>query len=335
MSRNGLRYGVIGCAGMGSTHADALERIDDLTLVACADVVEANARQFADEYDCAWYTDHVEMIEDADLDAVSVCTPNGTHAEIVAEVADANAHVLCEKPLDVRRERVDRLIDACAEAGVKLGCIYQRRTLGEARLARDAVQSGALGELIVADVQVKWHRESPYYEDTGWHGTADLDGGVLLTQALHGIDLLQWIAGDVDRVCAAMDTFHHDIEVPDTAVLNLQFDDGAYGQVSATTAVQPQYPITLQFHGTEGSIRFHEGGVDAYETGAGAVDYTLEDFPLGRGHVGQLRDFSEAIREDRDPMVPPAEARKAPDIVFAAEEAAASDEWTPVHGRRD
>lgn len=326
-----LRFGVVGCAGMGKTHADAVGETEGAVLAACADVDADAAEQFAEARGVAAYADAAEMVADADLDAVCVCTPNGTHAEIVETAAEAGAHVLAEKPLDVTPERVNRVVRACEDAGVKLGVCLQRRTMGGPRLAREAVAEDRLGPLTLADVQVKWKRGADYYA-TGWRGTADLDGGILHTQALHGLDLLQWICGGVDAVCAALDTLHHDgIEVPDTAAAALRFSNGAFGTVSASTAVSPQYPITVQVHGVEGSVRWHQDELDEYSVG----EADPEPFELGYEHVGLARDFVRAIREDRDPYVSGRDALAVHDAVFAAFESEERGEWVATDAVRE
>ncbi|MEY7848378.1 Gfo/Idh/MocA family protein [Natrarchaeobius sp. A-rgal3] len=331
---NAIRYGVVGCAGMGTNHADAIEEIDGATLVACADVDEGIARSFAETYDTAWYTDPAEMARDAELDAASVCTPNGTHLEIVTALAEAGVDVLCEKPLEITPERTNELVDVCERADVTAGCIFQRRTCGGPRLAREALADGRLGELVLGEVQVKWYREPSYYDDVGWHGTADVDGGILHTQALHGIDLLQWATGGIERVAAKSEARHHDIEVPDTVVVSVEFADGGYGQITGSTAVYPQEPITLRVHGTEGSIAWYEDELESFETIDGD-DATAEPFHLGTGIPAQVRDFVEAIEENREPMVPLPEARKTNDVVFAIEAAIEREEWVDVAAVRD
>ncbi|ESP90191.1 Gfo/Idh/MocA family protein [Candidatus Halobonum tyrrellensis] len=322
-----LRYGVVGCSSMGETHAKAVERVDGAELVACADIDEPTARELGDAHGCDAYADHAAMLDGADLDAVSVCTPNGTHADVVVDAAAADAAVLCEKPLDVTPERVDRLVDACREAGVTLGGVFQRRTLPEMEFFRETVRSDEFGRVLLADAELKWHRGPSYFE--GWHGSASLDGGVLFTQALHVLDLLRWAVGDVTRVAASFDTLHHDVEVPDTAALSLEFEGGARGTVSATTATQPGQPIRLRANGTEGSVRLHEGGVDAYETAAGRQTVDLDPAEEG-AHTVQVRDFVGAVREGREPMIPPADARAAVDVVFAAQASVRRGEWVPV-----
>ena len=320
-----LRYGIVGCSSMGRTHAEAVEATPGADLVACADVSDPAARDLAATHDCEAYADHAAMVESADLDAVSVCTPNGTHADVVVDAAEAGVAVLCEKPLDVTPERVDRLVGACRDAGVTLGGVFQRRTLPEMRFFREAVREG-VGRPLLAEAELKWHRGPSYYE--GWHGSAGLDGGVLFTQALHVVDLLRWAVGDVERVAASVDALHHDVEVPDTAVASLEFENGARGQVSATTATRPSHPIRLRANGTDGSVSVHEGGVDAYETAEGREEVNLD--PREDPHTVQIRDFVTAVREDREPMVPPAEARAAVDVVFAAGASARRGEWVRV-----
>lgn len=329
-----VRYGILGCSSMGGSHAQALADVADATLVACADIDSEIAAEFAAENDCEWYTDSVEMVQTSDIDAVSVCTPNGTHSEIADELAATGVDILCEKPLDITVAKIDRMIESCEAAGVTLGCIFQRRTMAGPQLAHRAVREGRLGELITADVQVKWHRDGPYFEAANWRGTADLDGGVLLTQALHGIDLLQWIVGDVERVCATVKTLSHDIAAPDTAALSVEFANGSVGQVSASTAVSPQYPITLQIHGTEGSFRWHEDEIDEFVTEAGPVE-DWEPVPITPGHVGQIRDFTEAIRTDREPMVSGRDGRKAVAIAEAATLSSDENRWVHLDELRE
>ena len=328
MMRSPVRFGIVGCSSMGRTHAEAIGRVEGAELVACADHTAPAAESFGEAHDCDAYVGHADLFERADIDAVSVCTPNGTHADIVVDAGEAGLDVLCEKPLEITPARVNRMTEAGRHAGVTLACILQRRTLSTMRAAREVVRGGELGRLVLADVQVKWHREPSYYE--GWHGTSALDGGVLFTQALHGVDLLQWIVGDVERVSGSLDTLHHDAEVPDTAAATVEFESGARGLLSATTATRPQFPLTLSLHGTEGSLRVTEDGVELFETGDGPSKLTLPDPPAGGGHAAQVRDFVAAVTDGGSPMVPPTEARKALNVVFAAEASDERGEWVSV-----
>lgn len=335
MDTTEIRYGVVGCAGMGTHHADAIAETDGATLVACADINEENAQSFAAEYGTSWHTDPLEMVREDDLNAVSICTPNGTHAEIVTDLAAEGIDILCEKPLEVTQERINQIDRAIEREGITFGCIFQRRTFGGPQLARKAIADGRLGDIVLANVEVKWHRDASYYEDVGWHGTTDLDGGILLTQALHGVDLLQWTTGGIDRVAGKTGTLHHDVEAPDTAVASAELSEGGYGQITATTAMYPQEPMTLKLHGTKGTLEWRQDELVTFETMDGDNTESPESFHMGEEILGQVRDFVAAIQEGRDPMIPIADARKAHDIVFAIEAASDRDEWVDVTAFRD
>lgn len=335
METSDIRYGVVGCAGMGTYHADAVAETDGATLVAGADINAENAQSFADEYGTTWHTDPVEMVREDDLDAVSICTPNGTHAEIVTDLAAEGVDILCEKPLEVTPERVNQIERAIEREGITFGCIFQRRTFGGPQLARKVISEGGLGEIILANVEVKWHRDPSYYTDVGWHGTTDLDGGVLLTQALHGVDMLQWATGGIDRVTGKTGTLHHDIEVPDTAVASVELTEGGYGQITATTAMYPEEQMTLTIHGTNGTLEWRQDELVTFETVDDTDTQSPESFHLGEEFVGQVRDFVAAIQEGRDPMIPIEDARAAHDVVFAIEAASDREEWVDVDAFRD
>lgn len=323
-----VRYGIVGCAGIGNTHAEAVEAADGATLVACADLDADAASQFADDHDVpAWYDDVSAMIDDADVDAVSVCTPSGTHADVTVEVAEAGAHVLCEKPLDVYADRMDRMIEACDDAGVTLAGVFQRRFQPSAQRARAAIEEGMLGELVIGDTAVKWFRSQEYYDSGDWRGTRDMDGGVLLNQAVHDIDRLQWLMGDVESVQAATETRQRDLECETTAALTLRFENGALGTISATTATKGGTDYTA-VNGTEGSIELSGMDIVSFETGDGETshmdaettshDTNVDALAWGECHDASVQDFVDALREDREPAVPGREARKAVDLILAA-----------------
>jgi len=323
-----VRYGIVGCAGIGKTHASAVAEVDDATLVACADLDADAAREFADAHAVeAWYTDVAEMIEDSDLDAVSICTPSGTHANVTVEVAEAGAHALVEKPLDVYADRIDRMIDACDNAGVILAGVLQKRFHPASQRVKEAIEADELGDIVMGDAAVKWFRSQAYYDSGEWRGTRDMDGGVLLNQAIHSIDRLQWFVGDVASVQAATDTLARDLECESTVVLSLRFEDGALGTVSATTATKGGTDRT-DINGTEGSITLADTEIRSYETGTGeeshhhaateSRDTEVEQFEWGEGHTAVIEDFVAAIREGREPAVPGREARKPVDVILAA-----------------
>jgi len=332
-----VRFGIIGTGVIGPWHALAIEACEDAELVAVADVALDKAKALAKEHgDVECYADFRKMVGRSDLDAVSICTPSGLHGEAAIAAAQAGKHVLCEKPLDVTVEKIDAMIDAARENNVKLGGIFQWRTYPVSVRARDAVQSGALGKMVLGDAYLKYYRSQAYYDSAGWRGTWEFDGGgALMNQGVHGIDLLLWIMGDVESVFARTAPLLRKIEVEDTAVAALKFKSGAFGVIEGTTSSNPGEESMLAFHGDKGTIimtesRFlrwavaEQSGEHAEEkedmkqvegeTKTGVSDPT----EIGiRGHVIQVADMVKAIKEDRDPMVTGESARKSVQLITA------------------
>jgi len=310
-------YGVIGLGGHGESHLSAVRELDGIDLVAGADISGDLVRAFAEEYDATGYTDHAAMLAEEPLDAVSVCTPNGTHSDITVDAAEAGVNVLCSKPLDTSTDRVDAMIDACERHDVTLGGTYPIRTASAVRRARDIVRGGELGEITVATMQAKYHRSADYY-DHPWHGSADLDGGVLLSQAIHAIDLFQWIVGPVESVDAETDALVHDIETIDTGVATAEFENGAYGTLLGSTTTYPQNYGTFDVHGANGGLHLEYGTELSVEFVDGDGEY--HDETAFDGDIGiQIRDFIDAVQANRDPAIPGDQARKAVDIALACQ----------------
>ncbi|WP_207592480.1 Gfo/Idh/MocA family protein [Halomontanus rarus] len=331
-----IRYGIVGVAGIGDTHADAVERADGAELVACADLDEEASTAFAAARDCRWHSDAAEMIREADVDAVSICTPSGTHANVAIDCMEAGAHVLCEKPLDVYRERMDAMVDAADDTGRTLAGVFQRRTYPAHRRAREAVANGELGRLVLGTATVKWYRSQEYYDSADWRGTRAMDGGCLLNQSIHAIDLLQWIAGGVAGVYAKTDTVDREMETENVAAVVLEFENGAVGTIEATTATQGGVD-SLEFNGTRGSYNDGEFAMGEDEEQIPVADGEDENGILewGEGHARIVADFVDAVREGRDPMVPAREARAAVDLILAIETSADRGEWVDLEAFRN
>lgn len=323
-----VRYGVVGATGYGSNHADAVAAIDGADVVAGTARSEESIAPFETTYDAMGYTDYEDLFANERLDAVSICTPSGTHAEIAVAAAEAGISVLSEKPLDVSLERVDRMIDAADRNGVRLGGVFQRRFTPERWTARQWVEEGRFGELLLADTAVKWHRPQRYYDDH-WHGQRDLDGGVLMQQAIHFVDLLQWLTGGIERVTAETETMAHEMECEDVAVVSVRFENGARGTIEATTGVRGGRE-RVELNGTAGS---YNSGTFVLEDEE--VEPALTDPPCGTGLEGQIGDFVAAVREDREPIVSGRDAREAVEVVLAAYASATLDRPVRVDEVRD
>ena len=341
---------LIGAGNIGKIQARAIAEIPDARLRVVCTTRPETAQPLAAEYGADWTTDLEAAVNRDDVQLVSVCTPSGRHLEPALAAARAGKHVLVEKPLEITLGRVDQIIDACRQAGVLLGCIFQNRYKPGVRYAREALQAGRLGRLTLADAYVKWHRPASYYEQVGWRGTWSLDGGgALMNQSIHTVDLLRYLGGPVSRVYAHTGTLVHDIEAEDTAVAILVYENGAMGVIEGATTAYPGSPARVELHGDRGTIVLTEGQVtrwdlaDATEEerakvmgegfgGSGAAD------PTAIGHEGhrlQIADMVEAIRSGRPPGIDGAEGRKAVEIIRAIYRAAESGQPIELPLRED
>jgi predicted dehydrogenase len=195
-----IRFAIIGCGRIAPKHAESIAALSEAELVAVCDIVPELAQAFADKYQAEPYTDYLEMLKRADLDVVTIATPSGLHAEIGIAAAEAGKHVLVEKPMAMTLETADALIAACHKAGVKLGVIHQNRFNDSIKLLRKALEEGRFGKLTHGQATVRWNRNDNYYIQAPWRGTKLQDGGVLMNQSIHNIDLLQWTFGPVESV---------------------------------------------------------------------------------------------------------------------------------------
>ena len=330
-----LGFGIMGCGEVAVVHRGAIEACDEAELVAVCDVDQQRTHEFArSDTGIRAYRDYEDLVRDPRVDVVCVCTPPGLHADGVIAAAQASKHALCEKPLEVTRERMTQMISACRKAGVKLGCVFQYRTRPEMIEIRRAIRLGNLGPLLIGDAYLKKYRSRAYYEGAAWRRTWGFDGGgVLMNQAIHGMDLLLWLLGDeVQSVFARGDHKVRDIEGLDTVVACVAYRSGAYGVIEATTSCNPGEPERLELHGTNGTIcvkgwrvsrwattrdenvRAQDGdpGLTAAQTGAAGL--------IGRDHAGLLQDMVRAVKEDRDPYITGESARRAVDLALAIQE---------------
>jgi predicted dehydrogenase len=255
-----LGFGIIGC-GIGATfHLAGIRKATGAKLVAVADKLPEKAEKFAKENHIpAWYDNYKKLLARQDIEIISVCVPSGLHSDVAVEAAKAGKHILCEKPIDITLSAADKMINAAEQAKVKLGIVLQWRAYENFQLIRQAVQSGMLGKMVLGDVYLKYYRSQDYYDSAEWRGTWKFDGGgALMNQGVHGIDLVQWIMGDVESVYAKADHLVRDIEVEDTAVVVLTYKNGAYGIIQGTTSVYPGEAPRVELHGELGTIILQE-----------------------------------------------------------------------------
>jgi UDP-N-acetyl-2-amino-2-deoxyglucuronate dehydrogenase len=332
MASRSVGIALVGAGNIARTHAAAIAEIPNARLVAISDSVESACRAFSQQWGgLAWTTDIHELVSRPDVDIVGICTPSGTHADVAVVAAEAGKHLIVEKPLDVTLHQADRIIAAARQHRVKLAGVFPNRFRAGAKRAKEAIEQGRLGTLVLADAYVKWHRSQEYYD--GWHGTWALDGGgALINQAIHTVDLLQWLAGPVSTVFGHAGTLAHVMEAEDTASAVLTFQQGALGVIQAATSCWPGDPARAEFHGTKGTIALEDGRVTVWNltdstiaekeaiTSLEAQDGQSYADPSAIAHVShrrQIEDMIDAVLNDREPRVTGTEARKAIEIIRA------------------
>ncbi|TDF93216.1 Gfo/Idh/MocA family protein [Paenibacillus piri] len=320
-----VKIAIVGAGMVGAVHAQAIRSTDGAELVCVHSRSAETGKAFAVKHDCAFEADLHALLRNADIDAVAICTPSGSHADIAILAARQGKHVLVEKPLDIDLGKADRAIEECRRSGVKLSVVFQLRFMPEVVRAKRILESGQLGKLIEADAYLKFYRPESYYLSSRWKGTRQWDGGgALMNQGIHGLDLLLWLAGPVNSVTAQVRTLRHSIEVEDTAAAIVQYGNGAIGVIQGTTSVYPDHPQLLTFHGTNGTMEL-AGTEVPYIRRLTLLDSPERDISapppaddrLGEAHVRQYQDFVESIRSSREPSINGQEGRKALELVRA------------------
>ncbi len=335
-------FGIVGTGVIAAMHAEAIARLPGARLAAVTNVVPGAAAAFAAARGAAAVSSLDALLARADVDVVCVCVPSGLHAEIGMRAARAGKHLVVEKPIDVTLAAADRLIAAARAGGVALTVISQHRfDPGLIELKR-LLDQGALGRLVLGEASTKWYRTQAYYDSAGWRGTWALDGGSLMNQGVHYVDLLRWCMGPVREVTAVCATLAHQIEAEDTALAIIRFASGAVGTILSSTAAYPGFPQRLEVTGTDGTVIVEDGrvvrralaagspagpGAEASggaASGAGggagaAADPAAVDVAA---HAAQIADLLAAIDTGREPAVSGEAGRDALEVVCAVYESA-------------
>jgi len=330
-------FGIVGAGVIAAMHADAIAGLPDARLVAVTDVAPGAAAAFAATHDCSAEPDLDTLLARRDVEVVCVCVPSGLHAEIGARAAQAGKHLIVEKPIDVSLDAADRLIEAARTCGVAMTVISQHRfDPGLVELKR-LLDDHALGRLVLGEASTKWYRSQAYYDSADWRGTYVMDGGSLMNQGIHYVDLLRWCMGPPVEVTAVCSTQAHQIEAEDTSLAIVRFGSGAVGTILSSTAAFPGFPQRLEITGTEGTVTIEDGrivrrafGADPDPTpaaseppdgdrsaAAAASDPTALDVA---SHAAQIADLLAAADTGREPAVSGQSGREALEIVCAVYE---------------
>ena len=332
-----VRIGIVGSGVIGEIHTECISHIKNAKLVAMCDSEKEKIITLKKKYKVDVYTNYEKMLQRDDIDLIDICTPSGMHAEQGIVAAKARKHVLVEKPIDIKLDRIDKLIEVCKEQSVKLGSIFQCRFDPAIIELKRAIEEGKFGDLLLGDVYVKWYREQSYYDKAKWRGTWEMDGGCLMNQTIHYIDLLQWIMGPVDSVYANMATLTHNMEAEDVATATLKFKSGALGVIEGSTATYPGIPERIEIHGEKGSVIVEGSKMRLWKFRDDEKEICTDTISVNTGannaaaiehesHRVQIEDMVKAILEDREPAITGEEARKAVEIVLAAYKSARKEQ---------
>ncbi|MHC4154727.1 MAG: Gfo/Idh/MocA family protein [Planctomycetota bacterium] len=334
MDNDKIEFVLLGAGSIAGKYVAAVNSVPDASITAVVSRRIAKAEQFAQKHSIGHSSDSLESLaQKVDFDAVIIATPSGLHADGAIRAAKLKKHVLCEKPLDITLEKIDAMTTACESAGVRLGCAFQHRTADHNKAAYEAVQAGKLGKIYIANSFLKKYRAQEYYDSAAWRGTWELDGGgPFIQQAAHTLDLMVWMMGRAKSVVARTATVAHDIEVEDMGHAIVEYENGARGVLEASTVIRPGYPNKIEIHGEKGSIILTDGeivdwsveGLEAPQfEGISNVSGATDPMAIGtQGHERIVADFVDAIRQNREPMIPPASARLSVELILALYESA-------------
>ena len=332
-----FHVGLVGGGNITETHARAVQAIPEAELVAVYGVNSNKVARIAEQFGGKAYSDYQEFLAHRPMEVVAIGSPSGLHADHGIAAARRGIHVLTEKPLEINSSRADAFIAEAGRAGVKLGVMFQDRVKPGIQQLRRLIDSGSVGKILYADARVKWYRPPEYYSGSQWRGTLALDGGgALINQAVHTVDLLLYLLGDVMRVQARTGTRFHRIEAEDTALAILEFHSGVLGTLQATTAAYPGYPRRVEITGSEGTVILEHDRIIAADLrnppskfvlgsesdrNLSASSATVSDF---RGHQALFEDFFHAIEYNSEPVCSGREGRRSVALMDAIYRAANS-----------
>ena len=307
-----IRFAILGCGVIGDVHARAIAELPELCeLVALCDVNPTRAEEYAKKYNVKAYSDYAEMLSDREIDAVSICTPSGMHADQAIAAIEAGKHVLCEKPMSLTTADALRIREAEARSDKKLSVIFQMRYTEDIQYLKRVIEEGMLGQLTFCDLYMKYWRDESYFKVSPWRGTFKMDGGgALMNQGIHGIDIMHYLCGAPKLLTAKVKTLVHNIETEDTAVAAVEYPSGALGVIEASTSSNPGFDRRVEINGTRGYAVIIDAHLEKlFVDGEFLVDKKVE---TGAGtksdptkmshdkHTLQIKNFVRAIRGEEE-----------------------------------
>ncbi|RHW30390.1 Gfo/Idh/MocA family protein [Oceanobacillus profundus] len=332
-----MNFAIVGCGFIAKKHAKAIQEVENANLVAVSDKLNTAMEPYVEEYGVAAYEELDQMLLREDIDVVSVCTPTGLHAPLAIKVANAKKHVILEKPIAMTLEETDKIIEACNRNEVKLSIVHPNRFRPVVMELRKILDQKLLGKISHANAIVNWNRNQEYYDQALWRGTKEFDGGALMNQAIHNLDLLLWFMGKPEQIFSMEATRLRKIEAEDVSTGVIKFKSGALGLVEAsTTAYGQNFEESITLFGEKGTVKI--GGKNAIyfehleiegmdEDEINEIKEKIKVDPFGiPGHQCIIDDMVKAIEEDRQPAVSGEEGRKSLELVLSFYESAKNNQ---------
>jgi UDP-N-acetyl-2-amino-2-deoxyglucuronate dehydrogenase len=332
-SQSPIRIALVGCGRISRNHFDAIAKIDGLELAAVCDIVPERATDAAGRYRVPGFESIDDMLASVSCDAVALCTPSGLHPKHGIIAARAGKHVICEKPMAISLEGADELVRECDAAGVQLFVVKQNRLNPSIQLLKRAIDRGRFGRIYLANSTVRWTRPQEYYDQAPWRGTWEFDGGAIMNQASHYVDLIQWLVGPVESVMAKTATLARRIESEDTGVAVLKFRSGALGVIEVTMLTYPRnLEGSITILGEKGTVKVGGTAVNRvehwtfadYDDDDKLVDSTATNPPTvyGYGHEGYYRNVLAVLRGQANAETDGRAGRKSLELILGIYESA-------------
>jgi len=308
-----INFAIVGMGHIANKHIEAVNNAEGANLFAICDTNPA--RLEIDLPNVKKYTDlNVMLEENPDIHVVNICVPSGLHAPLAKIVAEHKRHIIVEKPMSLKLEDAEEIIKYAEDNGVKLAVVHPNRFRPAIQKLREQMDKGSFGKLSHANATVRWNRNQEYYDQAAWRGTKEFDGGVLMNQAIHDLDLMLWLMGPVESVQAMAATRLRKIETEDVAAAVVQFKNGALGVIEAATTIYPKnLEESIAIFGETASAKVSGRNAIYIETwdiegvseeDADKIKNEIKEDPFGKpGHQCIIEDMVLAVKDNRNPIV--------------------------------
>ena len=320
---NPFKFVIYGSGNIANTYISAVQNIPNAEVIG----VVSRSKKSPSKFPNVKSYNTVSEISES-FDAVIICTPNYYHHINAIEAAKLGKHVLCEKPIDIKLDAIDKMITACKDNKVTLAVSYQRRFSSDNPIIKKLIDENRLGKIFSVDLSIKNYRDDNYYNSSKYRGTYEIDGGgPFIQQASHYIDLYYWFFGMPNKVVSKLGTFAHNIEVEDHGVVICTHEDGMISSITASTATKPGFPAKMEIYTDRGYLVLENDVITHWEieglenpskvsytnTHTGSATSSVDDTT---NHELIISDFIDSILNNRDPLITGESAKNSSKIIF-------------------